>query len=114
MRFDKFTIKVQEAVQAAQSMAEGMGHQQIEPEHLLTALVNQPDNIITPLLQKLGAFPHWNPGNQLLVNQMILSFDFWMSVAVGLACAVAARAWSSRSRPSPSSATAASRCVPWS
>jgi ATP-dependent Clp protease ATP-binding subunit ClpB len=54
MRFDKFTIKVQEAVQSAQSMAEGMGHQQIEPEHLLTALLNQPDNIILPLLQKLG------------------------------------------------------------
>ncbi len=42
-----------------------------------------------PLLQKLGAFPHWTPGNGLLVNQMILSFDFWLSVAVGMACSVA-------------------------
>ena len=58
MRFDKFTIKVQEAIQSAQSMAEGMGHQQIEPEHLLTALLNQPDNIIFPLLQKLGINPN--------------------------------------------------------
>jgi ATP-dependent Clp protease ATP-binding subunit ClpB len=58
MRFDKFTIKVQEAIQSAQSLAEGMGHQQIEPEHLLTALLNQPDNIITPLLQKLGVNPN--------------------------------------------------------
>jgi ATP-dependent Clp protease ATP-binding subunit ClpB len=58
MRFDKFTIKVQEAIQSAQSLAEGMGHQQIEPEHLLTAFLNQPDNIITPLLQKLGVNPN--------------------------------------------------------
>ncbi|MCU0579757.1 MAG: AAA family ATPase, partial [Desulfobacterota bacterium] len=57
MRFDKFTIKVQEAIQSAQSLAEGMGHQQIEPEHLLTAFLNQPDNILNPLIQKLGANP---------------------------------------------------------
>lgn len=38
-----------------------------------------------PILLRLGAFKHWRPGNGLLVNQMILSFDFWMSVSVGLA-----------------------------
>jgi len=38
-----------------------------------------------PILLRLGAFPHWTPGNGLLVNQMLLSFDFWMSVSVGLA-----------------------------
>ena len=54
MRFDKFTIKVQEAIQSAQSLAEGMGHQQIEPEHLLTTFLNQPDNIITPLVAETG------------------------------------------------------------
>ncbi len=43
-----------------------------------------------PLLLRLGAFPHWTPGNGLLVNQMILSFDFYMSVGVGLAATVAA------------------------
>ena len=42
-----------------------------------------------PVLQKLGFFPHWTPGNGLLVNQMILAYDFWMSVAIGLALAVA-------------------------
>jgi hypothetical protein len=42
-----------------------------------------------PLLLRLGAFPHWTPGNGLLVNQMLLSFDFYMSVGVGLAAAVA-------------------------
>ena len=42
-----------------------------------------------PILQKIGVFEHWTPGNGLLVNQMILSFDFWMSVTIGLAGTVA-------------------------
>ena len=54
MRLDKFTIKVQEALQSAQSLAEGRGHQQIEPEHLFSALLNQPDTILNPLFQKMG------------------------------------------------------------
>lgn len=41
-----------------------------------------------PILLRLGAFPHWTPGNGLLVNQMILSFDFWLSVSVGFAITV--------------------------
>jgi len=41
-----------------------------------------------PILLRLGAFEHWQPGNGLLVNQMILSFDFWMSVSLGLAGAI--------------------------
>jgi hypothetical protein len=42
-----------------------------------------------PVLLRLGAFKHWSRGNGLLVNQMILSYDFWLSVAVGLAGTVA-------------------------
>lgn len=42
-----------------------------------------------PILQHFGFFKHWTPGNGLLVNQMILSFDFWLSVSIGLAGAVA-------------------------
>jgi ATP-dependent Clp protease ATP-binding subunit ClpB len=68
MRFDKFTIKVQEAIQASQSIAEGMGHQQIEPEHLLTALVNQPDNVLIPLLEKVGI--HGNQFKNVLKEQL--------------------------------------------
>ncbi len=41
-----------------------------------------------PILLRLGAFEHWTPGNGLLVNQMLLSFDLWMSVSIGLAGAV--------------------------
>jgi len=54
MRFDKFTLKSQEAVQASQQLAEKLGHQQIEPEHLLSSLLGQKDGAIPPLLGKIG------------------------------------------------------------
>ena len=55
IRFDKFTLKAQEAIQASQKIAETRQHQQIEPEHLLQALIEQPEGIVQPILQKLGA-----------------------------------------------------------
>ncbi len=54
MRFDKFTIKAQEALQEAQSLAEKHEHQQIEPEHLLLALLGQNEGIVPQIFQKLG------------------------------------------------------------
>jgi len=54
MQFDKFTIKSQEAVQESQSIAERNGHQEIKPEHLLAALLEQKDGVIIPVLQKMG------------------------------------------------------------
>ncbi len=57
MRFDKFTIKSQEALTAAQQIAEQHEHQQIEPEHLLLAIVQQDDGIAKTILKKLGAEP---------------------------------------------------------
>jgi ATP-dependent Clp protease ATP-binding subunit ClpB len=57
MRFDKFTLKAQEVIQASQQIAERLGHQQIEPEHLLSALLDQKEGPITPLLGKIGASP---------------------------------------------------------
>ena len=56
-RFDKLTVKAQEAVQAAQALADGESHQQIEPEHLLAALTREAEGIVPSLLQKLGARP---------------------------------------------------------
>ncbi len=44
-RFDKFTLKSQEAVQAAQETAGKLHHQQMETEHLLLALVDQTDGV---------------------------------------------------------------------
>ncbi len=55
MRLDKFTLKAQEALQDAQTLAEKYEHQQMEPEHLLLALLQQSEGIILPMLQKLGA-----------------------------------------------------------
>jgi ATP-dependent Clp protease ATP-binding subunit ClpB len=57
MRLDKLTVKAQEAVQAAQSLADQHNHQAIEPEHLLLALLQQQEGIVGPLLAKLGAPP---------------------------------------------------------
>ena len=57
LRFDKLTVKAQEALQAAQEMAARSGQQQIEPLHLLWALIAQSDGVVRPLLDKLGAAP---------------------------------------------------------
>ncbi|MBW2321194.1 MAG: ATP-dependent chaperone ClpB [Deltaproteobacteria bacterium] len=54
MRFDKFTIKSQELIQNAQSMASEHNNQQIEPEHLLLSMLNEPEGIARAMLDKLG------------------------------------------------------------
>ncbi|MBM3704972.1 MAG: ATP-dependent chaperone ClpB [Actinobacteria bacterium] len=53
MNFDKFTIKAQEAISQAQSVASENGHQSIDDIHLLYALLEQKEGIIYPILQKL-------------------------------------------------------------
>ena len=53
-RFDKFTVKAQEALQATQEIAGRFGNQQLEPVHLLLALAGQPDGIVPALLGRLG------------------------------------------------------------
>ena len=55
MNFNKFTIKSQEAVQNAHEIASSYGNQMIEPEHLLAALVQDPEGTVVPILQKAGA-----------------------------------------------------------
>ncbi len=55
MRFDKFTIKSQELIQSAQALAGELGHQGIEPEHLLKTMLEQPEGIARSIVQKLGA-----------------------------------------------------------
>ena len=57
MRFDKFTLKVQEAIQEAQGMAAQYGHQAIDGEHLVLSLLKQPEGIISEIIKKLGADP---------------------------------------------------------
>ncbi len=57
LRFDKLTVKSQEALQAAQEIAARESQQQIEPLHLLAALLEQSEGVVPPLLQKLGVPP---------------------------------------------------------
>ena len=53
-RFDKLTIKAQESVSRAQSLATEGGNPQIEAIHLLQGLIAESDGIIIPLLEKIG------------------------------------------------------------
>jgi ATP-dependent Clp protease ATP-binding subunit ClpB len=55
IRFDKFTLKSQEAIQTAQAHAQEKGNPQLAPEHLLWALIQQREGVVLPVLQKLGA-----------------------------------------------------------
>ena len=57
MRMDKYTVKSQEALQAAKQLAGGLSHQELTPEHLLVALLEQEGGIVRPILQKLGLDP---------------------------------------------------------
>ncbi len=57
MRFDKFTLKVQEALQDAQGLAGQFGHQALDLEHLLVSFLKQPEGIVSAILKKLGADP---------------------------------------------------------
>ncbi|WP_074409347.1 MULTISPECIES: ATP-dependent chaperone ClpB [Aquimarina] len=54
MNFNNFTIKSQEAIQQAQQLAQGFGHQQIENEHIFKAIFNVDENVLPFLLKKLN------------------------------------------------------------
>jgi ATP-dependent Clp protease ATP-binding subunit ClpB len=53
-RFDKLTLKAQEAVARAQELATDRGHAQIDPLHLLAALLGENDGIVAPILERIG------------------------------------------------------------
>ncbi len=55
MRIDKYTQKMQEALQAAQDLASQANHPEITDEHFLSALLDQGEGITRPLLEKIGA-----------------------------------------------------------
>ena len=55
MRIDKYTQKVQEALQGAQDLASQANHPEITNEHFLSALLDQGEGITRPLLEKIGA-----------------------------------------------------------
>jgi len=54
MRYDKFTIKAQEALGEAESVVHDYNHSVLDVEHLLFALISQEDGVVPPLLDRLG------------------------------------------------------------
>ncbi|AEB09358.1 ATP-dependent chaperone ClpB [Desulfobacca acetoxidans] len=57
MRFDKFTIKAQQAVQGAHELAQTMSQAQVEAGHLLRTLLAQEDGLVRPLIKKMEVEP---------------------------------------------------------
>jgi len=57
MDINKLTVKSQEALSSAQKLAADLNHQQVEPAHLLAALVGEPEGVVYPILQKVGVSP---------------------------------------------------------
>jgi ATP-dependent Clp protease ATP-binding subunit ClpB len=57
MQFDKYTLKSQEAIAAAQSLAASRNQQVVEPENLLYGLLADPEGVVFPLVQRLGSSP---------------------------------------------------------
>jgi ATP-dependent Clp protease ATP-binding subunit ClpB len=54
MQLDRLTIKSQEALREAQRVAQNFSHQEVDGEHLMLAMVRQPESLVPELLQKLG------------------------------------------------------------
>ena len=57
IRWDKFTVKAQEAVQRANELASEHGNPELAPAHLLAALVEDKEGIVAPVLEKIGIGP---------------------------------------------------------
>ena len=57
MKMDRFTQKSQEALLRAQQIARDNGHQEVQPAHLLLALLERPEGVVQPVMRKIGAEP---------------------------------------------------------
>src|SRR5437899_552285 len=57
IRWDKFTVKSQEALQHASELASQHGNAEVQPIHVLAVLVHDTEGIVPPVLTKLGAQP---------------------------------------------------------
>jgi ATP-dependent Clp protease ATP-binding subunit ClpB len=77
MRFDRFTIRGQEAVQAAIGVAEKNQNQQVEPEHILSAMLEQKEGVLRPILGKIGA------GTAPILSEIQASIDKMPKVSGG-------------------------------
>ena len=57
MNYDKFTVKMQKALEEAITKADQAGHSEVVPAHMLLALIAQSDGVLRPLFEKLGVSP---------------------------------------------------------
>ena len=57
IRWDKFTVKAQEAVQRANELASEHGNPELVPAHLLASLVEDKDGIVSPVLERSASAP---------------------------------------------------------
>src|SRR5215470_3898020 len=64
IRWDKFTVKAQEAVQRASQLASEHGNPELQPIHLLAALLEDKEGIVSPVLEKIGIGP------QIVLNEL--------------------------------------------
>src|SRR6201998_2985209 len=64
IRWDKFTVKAQEAVQRATELASEHGNPELMPVHLLAALLEDREGVVPPILEKIGA------GTQVVLNDV--------------------------------------------
>ena len=108
MQPDRFTIKAQEAVAAAQRLAAEGRNTEVAPAHLLLALLEQEDGLVVPVLRKLNADVEAIPGRTLdaIARAPTLSGDAAPDVRLS---SEFVRASSGRRRRCPPSATSTSR-----
>jgi len=69
IRWDKLTVKAQEAIQRANEIASEHGNPELLPVHLLAALIEDKEGIVPPILEKIGAGP------QVLLNEAYREID---------------------------------------
>jgi len=79
IRWDKFTVKAQEAVQRANELASEHGNPELVPLHMLAALVEDKEGIVPPVLEKIGVGP------QAILNDTYQSIDRLPKVSGGAA-----------------------------
>src|SRR6266536_2274193 len=86
IRWDKFTLKAQEAVQRANELASEHGNPELLPLHLLAALLEDKEGIVPPVLEKIGIGP------QLVLNEIYQDIEGLPKVSGGAAQAALSQA----------------------
>src|SRR5689334_4929544 len=86
IRWDKFTLKAQEAVTRANELASERGNPELEPLHLIAALIEDQEGIVRPVLEKIGARP------EAVLSEIYAAMGTLPNVSGGAAQAALSRA----------------------